>query len=74
MMMEEIKNIKQNPLKSNQLSSGEMICGSVKIDDSSNNNNASVKQYISMIHDEMNNLFKQSTLNVDVIELDTKTL
>ena len=47
-----------------------MICGSVKIDDSSSNNNTSIKQYISMINDEMNNLLKQSKLNIDVIELD----
>ena len=54
MVMKEIRNLKQQPLKSNQLSCGEMICGSVKVDDSSiNNNNASMQQYISMINDEM---------------------
>jgi len=51
-----------------------MICGSVKIDDSSSNKNTSIKQYISMINDEMNNLLKQSKLYDDVIELDSKTL
>ena len=49
-----------------------MICGSVKIDDSSSSNNASVKQYISMINEDMNNLSKQTKLNVDVIGLDSK--
>ena len=52
-------NIKQQPIKSNQLFCDEMICGSVKIDDSSSNNNTSIEQYISMINDEMNNLLKQ---------------
>ena len=51
-----------------------MICGSVKIDDSSSSNNTSIKQNISMINDEMNNLLKQSKSDVDVIELDSKTL
>ena len=46
---EEDENIEQQPVKSNQLSCGEMICGSVKIDDSSRNNSTSIKQYISMI-------------------------
>ena len=45
-----------------------MICGGVKIDDCSSNNNTSMKQYISMINNEMNNLLKQSKLHVDVIE------
>ena len=49
-----------------------MIYGSVKIDDSGSNNNTSIKQYISMINDEMNNLLKQTKLKVDVIELDSK--
>jgi len=49
-----------------------MICGSVKIDDSSSINNTSVKQYISRISDVMNNLLKQTKLNVDVIEVDSK--
>ena len=66
--------IEQKPFKSNQFSSGEMICGSVKIDDSSSNKSTSIKQYISMINADMNNLLKQSKLNVDVIELDSKTL
>ena len=51
-----------------------MICGSVKIDDRSSNNDTSIKQYISMINYEMNNLLKQSKLYDDVIELDSKTL
>ena len=51
-----------------------MICGSVKIDDCNSNNNTSIKQHISMINNEMNNLLKQSKLNVDVIELESKTL
>ena len=51
----------EQPLKSNQLS-----C-SVKIYDSSSNNNTSIKQYISMINDEMNSLLKQTKLNVDVM-------
>ena len=51
-----------------------MICGSVKIDDSNSNNNTSVKQYSSMINDEMNDLLKQSKFNVDVIGLDSKAL
>ena len=69
-------NIEHNQLEKNQLSSGEIICGSVIIDDnnnSSNNSNTSIKQYISMINDEMNNLLKQSKLYVDVIELDTQS-
>jgi len=49
-----------------------MICGSVKIDDRSSNNDTSIKQYISMINYEMNNLLKQSKLYDDVIELDSK--
>ena len=44
-----------------------MVHGSVNIDDSSSNNNTGIKQYISMINEEMNNLLKQSKLNVDVI-------
>ena len=48
---------------------GEMIRGSVKIDDGSSNNNTSIKQYISMITEGMNDLLKQSKLNVDAIEL-----
>ena len=40
-VMKKMKNIKQKPFKSNQLSIGEMICGSVNIDDSSNKNNTS---------------------------------
>ena len=45
-----------------------------KIDDSSSNNNTSIKQYTSMIHDEINNLLKQTKFNVDVIELDSKNI
>jgi hypothetical protein len=70
--MKIIKSIEQQPAKSNQFSCGEMICGSVKIDDISSNNNTSIKQYISMINDEMNNPLKQTKLNVDVIELDSR--
>ena len=51
-----------------------MICGSVNIDDSSSNNKTSIKQYISTINDEMNSLLKQTKLNVDVIDLESKTL
>ena len=68
---EENENIEQQPSKSNQLSCGE-ICGSVRIDDSSINKNTRIKQYISMLNDEMNNLLKQTKLNVDVIEVDSK--
>ena len=57
-MMKENENIKQKPIKSNGFSSGGMICGSVKIDDSSRNNNTSIKQYTSMINEEMNDLLK----------------
>jgi len=56
--MKENENIKQKPIKSNGFSSGGMICGSVKIDDSSRNNNTSIKQYTSMINEEMNDLLK----------------
>ena len=73
MMTKKLKtNIEQQPLESNQLSCDEMICASVKVDDRSSNNNTSVKQYISMINDEMSNLLKQTTLHVGVIELDSK--
>jgi len=51
-MTKKITNIEQEPLKSNQLSSGELICGSVTIDDSSSNNNTSIKQYISVVNNE----------------------
>ena len=49
-----------------------MICGSVKIDDSNSNDNISMKKYISMMNNEMNNPLKQAKLNVDVIEIDSK--
>ena len=69
-------NKKQNisHFKKKQLSSGELVCGSVIIDDNndSSNNNTSIKQYISMINDEMDNRLKQSKLYADVIELHTK--
>ena len=32
----------------------------------------SIKQYVSMLNNEMNNRLKQSKLHVDVIELDSK--
>ena len=51
-----------------------MICGSVKIDDRNSNSNTSIKQYTSMINDEMDTLLKQPKLSVDVIGLDSKTL
>ena len=63
-------------LTKNQLSNGEINCGSVIIDDnnsSSNSNNTSIEQYISMIHDEMDNSLKQSKFYVGVIELDTQS-
>ena len=46
MMMKEMHKIQKKHLKSNQLSSGEMIFGSVTTDDSNSNNNTSIKQYI----------------------------
>jgi len=51
-----------------------MICGSVRIADSSSNNNTNIKQCFSTINDEMNNLLKQTKTNLDVIGLDTKAL
>ena len=51
-----------------------MIYGSVNIDDSSSDNSTGIKQYISMINEGMNNLLKQSELNVDVTELDSQTI
>jgi len=73
-MKKSKKSIKQQQLKNNQLSCGEVICRSVTIDDSksSNSNNTSIKQYISMISDEVNIPSKQTKRNVDVIELETK--
>ena len=50
-----------------------MICGSVNID-ASRSNNTSTRQYISLINVEIDNLLKQSKLDVDVIELDSKAL
>ena len=47
MMMNKMKNIEQQPIKSNQLCCGEMICGNVNIDDSSINNNTTIKQYFN---------------------------
>jgi len=74
MRMKKSKSIKQQQLKNKRLSCGEVICGSVTNDDSnsSSSNNTSIKQYISMISDEVNILLKQTTRNVDVIELETK--
>ena len=74
MMMRKLKNIEQQPVKSNQFSCGEVIRGSVKIDDSSSNDNTIIKQYISMMIDEINNLLQQTKGNVDVIEFDSKTI
>ena len=70
---QKIQNISN--FKKKQLSGGEIIFGSVIIDDNNNssNNTTSIKQYISMINDEMNNLLKQSKLYLDVIELDTQS-
>ena len=48
-----------------------MICGSVKINDSSSNNDTSIKHYTSMINHEMINLLEQSKSNVDVIKLES---
>jgi len=56
---------------SNQLSNGEMLCGSVIIDDSSNNNKISIKQYVSMINNGMNTLLNQSKLYTDATEIDS---
>ena len=72
MMMKKMKNIEQQLIQSNQLSCGDMICGSVRIDDSRSNTNTRIKQYISMINDEMNNMLQRTKLNGDVIELDSK--
>ena len=58
MMMKKMKSYRTKSFESYQFSSGEMICGSVKIDDSSSYNNTSIKQYISMINDEMNDMLK----------------
>ena len=77
MRMKKNKNIDHKQLNTNQLSNGEIFCGSVVIDDnnhSSNSNNTSSKQYIPLINDEMNNLLKQSILYVDVIEFDTQSI
>ena len=74
--MKESRNISNISNLKSQLSCGEIICGRVTIDasNSSSNNNTNIKQYISMINDEMNNLLKQTKTNVDAIELDSKTL
>ena len=71
---EEKQKYRTSATSKNQPSSGEIICGSVIIDDNSNssNNNTIIKQSISMINDEMNNLLKQSKLYVAVIELLSK--
>ena len=63
--------IEKQPTQSNQLSNGEMMCGSVIIDDSSNNNKISIKQYISMINNRMNTLLNQSKLYTDATEIDS---
>ena len=72
--MKKMKNIEQQPIKSNELSCGEMICGSVKIHDSSSITNTCIKQCVSMIKDDMSNLMKQTKLNVELIELDSKNI
>ena len=61
--------IEQQPYIPNQLSNGEMMCGSVIINDSDTNNNISIKQYTSMINEEMNTLLKQSHLYTDATEI-----
>jgi len=47
-----------------------MVCGSVIVDDSSNNK-ISIKQYISMINEGMNTLLNQSKLYTDATEIDS---
>ena len=59
------------PTIPNKFSNGEMMCGSVIIDDSSNNNKISIKQYISMINEGMNTLLNQSKLYTDATEIDS---
>ena len=63
--------IGQQAIQSNQFSTGEMLCGSVIIDDSSNNNKISIKQYILMINNGMNTLLNQSKLYTDATEIDS---
>ena len=63
--------IEQQPTISNQFSNGEMMCGSVIIDDSSNTNQVSIKQYISLINNGMNTLLNQSKLYTDATEIDS---
>jgi len=63
--------IEKQPIQSNQLFNGEMLCGSVIIDDSSNNNKISIKQFISMINNGMNTLLNQSKLYTDATEIDS---
>ena len=46
-----------------------MLCGSVIIHDNDTNNNISIKQYTSMINEEMNTLLKQSHLYTDATEI-----
>ena len=66
----DIDTIEQQPTISDQFSNGEMMCGSVIIDDSSSNN-MSIKQYISMINEDINSLLKQSQIHIDATELDS---
>ena len=66
---QDIDTIEQQPTISNQFSNGEMMCGSVIIDSSSNN--MSIKQYISMINEDINSLLKQSKIHIDATELDS---
>jgi len=71
---EKSKYREHQQLKKKQLSNCEMICGSIIIyDNNSSNKDTSIKQYISMINDEMNNLLNQSKLYVDAIQLDTQS-
>ena len=48
-----------------------MMCGSVIIDDSSDTNNVSIKQYISLINNGMNTLLNQSKLYNDATDIDS---
>ena len=63
--------IEKQPTISNQFSNGEMMCGSVIIEDSSNTNKVSIKQYISLINNVMNTLLNQSKLYTDATEIDS---
>jgi len=60
----------QKPVQSNIFSTGEMVCGSVIVDDSSTNK-ISIKQHISMVNEGMNTLLNQSKLYTDATEIDS---